>query len=399
VTNASAPGPSRSASGSARPPPPTHGREGRQPPHHRPRPTCSPTRTTQAKPSPIPLESCPWCGASSTGILPPAPRPTDHPRELVVRCSNRDCVFSAQSALPIVAVDEPLYRRLPCFLIATVDKFASLPWVGEAGRPARQRVDRADSERLLRPRRARQGPRAAEVRCAARPDHPGRAAPDLRPARHHGRPLRDRPRRARHPHTARPRIRPRSSPPPRRCAAPRSRSGPCSGARWSTSSRRPAPTRATPSSPAPSMPGSQAREERPPLPRRRRQGRSLKVVLLRTYLALLAAAQRAWQPRLAAPSRQPRRPVHDLLGYFNSLRELGGSRRIVEDEVNARLPRLRAAIARFGETRGPFASRASIDLPQELTSRESTSDVAETKRRLACASTRRSASTSPSPPT
>jgi hypothetical protein len=32
-----------------------------------------------------------------------------------------------------LAVDEPLYRRLPAFLIATVDKFASLPWVGQAG--------------------------------------------------------------------------------------------------------------------------------------------------------------------------------------------------------------------------------------------------------------------------
>jgi hypothetical protein len=30
-------------------------------------------------------------------------------------------------------VDEPLFRRLPCFVIATVDKFASLPWVGESG--------------------------------------------------------------------------------------------------------------------------------------------------------------------------------------------------------------------------------------------------------------------------
>ena len=36
-------------------------------------------------------------------------------------------------SLPIVAVDEPIYRRLPAFLIATVDKFASLPWVGETG--------------------------------------------------------------------------------------------------------------------------------------------------------------------------------------------------------------------------------------------------------------------------
>ena len=30
-------------------------------------------------------------------------------------------------------MDEPLYRRLPAFLIATVDKFASLPWVGPSG--------------------------------------------------------------------------------------------------------------------------------------------------------------------------------------------------------------------------------------------------------------------------
>ena len=35
--------------------------------------------------------------------------------------------------LPILAVDEPIYRRLPCFLIATVDKFAAMPWTGEVG--------------------------------------------------------------------------------------------------------------------------------------------------------------------------------------------------------------------------------------------------------------------------
>jgi len=50
-----------------------------------------------------------------------------------VVCSDYECEFSRDRALPIVAVDEPLYRRLPAFLIATVDKFASLPWVAESG--------------------------------------------------------------------------------------------------------------------------------------------------------------------------------------------------------------------------------------------------------------------------
>jgi hypothetical protein len=67
------------------------------------------------------------------------------------------------------------------------------------------------------------------------------------------------------------------------------------------------------------------------------QGRSLKVVLLRSYLALMAAAQRQWTSPAAKNPDNPADPYMTLLGYFNSLRELGGSRRIVEDEVNARL--------------------------------------------------------------
>ena len=53
--------------------------------------------------------------------------------ELRIVCTNFECDFTRDRALPIVAVDEPIYRRLPAFLIATVDKFASLPWVGQAG--------------------------------------------------------------------------------------------------------------------------------------------------------------------------------------------------------------------------------------------------------------------------
>ena len=57
----------------------------------------------------------------------------------------RRCDFTRDRRLPILTVDEPIYRRLPAFLIATVDKFASLPWVGETG-AFFGHVDRFDEE-------------------------------------------------------------------------------------------------------------------------------------------------------------------------------------------------------------------------------------------------------------
>ena len=71
------------------------------------------------------------------------------------------------------------------------------------------------------------------------------------------------------------------------------------------------------------------------------------------------------------------------MGYFNTLRELGGSRRIIEDEVRARL-------SDYGTRRRrvepadlvPFADRKNFKEPRELTSREPTHRVADTKRCL-----------------
>ena len=97
-------------------------------------------------PAPIPLENCPWCGekftANSFQLVPHPDAPTD----LRVVCVNRACDFAARGGrtLPILSVDEPIYRRLPCFLIATVDKFAALPWTGETG-ALLGRVDRYDA--------------------------------------------------------------------------------------------------------------------------------------------------------------------------------------------------------------------------------------------------------------
>jgi hypothetical protein len=90
-------------------------------------------RNGRDKRAPAPLKACPWCGTaftpSSFACMPNELAPTN----LEIRCANTGCDFSRNRPLPILTVDEPIYRRLPAFLIATVDKFASLPWVGETG--------------------------------------------------------------------------------------------------------------------------------------------------------------------------------------------------------------------------------------------------------------------------
>ena len=66
----------------------------------------------RGRPTPIPMESCPWCGEDFTpdsiALLPNAQMPAD----LRIACANWRCEFSGDHPLPIVAVDEPLYRRL-----------------------------------------------------------------------------------------------------------------------------------------------------------------------------------------------------------------------------------------------------------------------------------------------
>jgi hypothetical protein len=76
---------------------------------------------------------CPWCGTafkpSSFSCTPNMHAPTN----LEIRCVNTSCDFSRNRPLPVLTVDEPIYLRLPAFLIATVYKFAASPWVCETG--------------------------------------------------------------------------------------------------------------------------------------------------------------------------------------------------------------------------------------------------------------------------
>jgi hypothetical protein len=107
-------------------------------------------KSSKTNASPIPLEECPWCGTkfgkNSFNLVPNE----DHPTDLRITCMNRVCDFTGNNPLPILAVDEPIYRRLSCFLIATVDKFAAMPWTGPVG-GFFGRVDRYDKNGFYGP--------------------------------------------------------------------------------------------------------------------------------------------------------------------------------------------------------------------------------------------------------
>ncbi len=66
-------------------------------------------------------------------------------------------------------------------------------------------------------------------------------------------------------------------------------------------------------------------------------GRRLKVALIRVYVALLSAAQTLYEKKGYGKEADP---WMTLVGYFNSMRELGGMRRLVDDDVRTRLGKM-----------------------------------------------------------
>ena len=89
--------------------------------------------------SPYQLTACPWCGsANEAGRHLEARTFKQGAGRTLAFCGDQtgQCLFSRRQApdegLPVVVVDEEIYRRLPTLLIATVDKFAQMPWKGEA---------------------------------------------------------------------------------------------------------------------------------------------------------------------------------------------------------------------------------------------------------------------------
>ena len=83
---------------------------------------------------PLKLASCPWCG-TALSIETDVQADKTRARTLFA-CPDADfaCAFTMKNSnnegLPLVTVDEEIYRLLPAFVIATVDKFAQLPRQG-----------------------------------------------------------------------------------------------------------------------------------------------------------------------------------------------------------------------------------------------------------------------------
>ena len=335
-----------------------------------------------ARPAPIPLENCPWCGErfqpESFTLLPN----DDNPTELRVACANFECEFSGERPLPVLGVDEPIYQRLPAFLIATVDKFASLPWEAKTGKLLGG-ADRHDGRGFY---------------GAAEPAGTGTKLPKPLPPPDlviqdelHlisgplgtmvglyetvidglcGRPLDERRR-------ARPKI-------VASTATARQAQDQVQAlfARRETRIFPPPGVRRQDSFFARTVPGD---DEARLYLGVTATGRSPKVLMRRVWLALMAAAQKAYRDAGGAKNEDnPADPYMTVLGYFNSLRELGGARRILEEEVDNTV-RHYGERKRVGEKRGLFQDRHRLSNVLELTSRVSTDKVAEARRRLEAA--------------
>jgi hypothetical protein len=339
--------------------------------------------TGRDKRAPAPIKACPWCGTPFKPTSFACYPNNTAPRNLEIRCANTACDFNRSRPLPILTVDEPIYRRLPAFLIATVDKFASLPWVGETG-AFFGHVDRFE-ENVGFYGAGEPGRRGKRLDNGWKLDPPDliiqdelhliagplgtvaglyEAAIDQLASRT----------------VAGQRIRPKivaSTATVRRA----SEQIKALFDRRDTSIFPPPGIDRTDSYFARTVPSSRD-------PARlylgiAAQGRGPKLVFLRALTTLVAAAQAAYAAYAASsePGKNPADPYMTALCYFNALRELGGARRIVQDEVRDRAARYGTQRRRVEPKDSPFVDR-QLKEPMEITSRVSTDDVAKAKQRL-----------------
>jgi hypothetical protein len=333
--------------------------------------------------SPRQLTNCPWCGSLIEGGKHIEVESFSKGRgRTLIYCSDPygQCAWSrAQSpgeGLPVLVVDEEIYRLLPALLIATVDKFAQLPWKG-ATQMLFGQVDKKCS---------RHGFRSPDLED--RDSHP--AAGKW-------------PRASSFPHAP---LRP-----PDLIIQDELHliSGPLGTlvglyetvidhlATWEVDGKkvRPKVIAATatirraeqqvqalflrkvsifPPQGLNVEDNFFARQRKPSetTPGRRylgicANGRRLKAALIRVYVAYLSAAQVLYDTYGAAAD-----PWMTLVGYFNSMSELGGMRRLVDDDISSRLRKM--------DERG--LAKRNKPIVEELTSRKNSAVIPEVLSKL-----------------
>jgi hypothetical protein len=339
-------------------------------------------RPSRGQGSPHQLTTCPWCG---TTIDKGRDIEVDLKvyRRTYVICPEPVCPCGTIAGptgpdgkgLPVLLVDEEIYRHPPALLIATVDKFAQLPWKGETA--------------------------ALFGRFTTRCERHGFLSEDLERAEWESR---------QHLHTA-------AAPVARIVGAQPTRppdliiqdelhliSGPLGSlvglyetavdrlGSWELADGRFVRPKVIASTATVRRANRQIRalfhrrtEVFPPQgltvddsyfarqrPTSRQPGRRyvgicahgirIKSTLIRVYVSVLGAAQKLHDKY---GRNEVTDPYMTLVGYFNSLRDLGGMRRLVEDDVSTRLTR--------ADSRG-LARRYDPKL-EELTSRRSSDEI------------------------
>lgn len=321
--------------------------------------------------APVPMQKCPWCGHDLTKHSFRLQPNQQNPERLDIWCDNVDCEFSSQFRLPVVAVDKEIYRRLPAFMIATIDKFANVPWVGDTG-AFFGNVQKCDSNGFYGAAEPNSGTKLSaplppidliiqdELHLISGPlgTVAGlyETAFDLLASR------------TTNDQSRGPKIVASTATVRRAGAQIRSLFG-----RTSTAIFPP---------PGISRGDSFFAESDTESPSRlyvgvASPGRGPKLVFLRTLQTVLAGAKALSSGKASDPAD----PYLTALCYFNALRELGGARRIVDDEVRAHLGSYGTNRQRSVPAGRVFADRSLREI-QELTSRYSTDQVSMARTKL-----------------
>ena len=270
------------------------------------------------------------CTARSVAV-----RDCDRSTENETRCRDASCAF--RGGLPVFLVDEDIYRYRPTLIIATADKFATIPWRSDTGALFNRGSESPPPELIVQDElHLISGPlgtlaglyeTAVDFLCTdnGRPPKIVASTATIRRAEHQAKGLFLR--------------QMRQFPPP----------GLDAQDSWFA-------VEATPEAKGTRLYGGLMAP-----------GTSPATLMIRTYASLLQSAYEIDESEAA------RDPYWTLVGYFNSLRVLGGARMQVQDDVTDRLQ----LIATNGDPR-PLEPDSRI----ELTSRESSGEIPRHLKRM-----------------